>query len=249
MRGQCTSDAAHGVGVCLECGGNVDRLCGVDSNQPFCCAQGQACCRGNACTNLLTDRSNCGACGNACSEGDICANGVCIANPCQDFLGGTLCGTGANGEPICGVRRCFGTLNNSTICDCFPYVSTCAGLPGFACGDVATFHPCSRETPFAFCLNTTEGAVICGDDDTVTRQCNSSSDCPSGQFRLLHQLESTQIAGYLRAIPRLSPGPLRAEVASVLANDAQHISILRLAQDANPLPSAFVTSWPTFPGR
>jgi len=62
-----------------------------------------------------------------------------------------------------------------------------------------------------------------------------------GVLRLLHQLESTQIAGYLRAIPRLSPGPLRAEVASVLANDAQHISILRLAQDGNPLPSAFVT--------
>ena len=62
-----------------------------------------------------------------------------------------------------------------------------------------------------------------------------------GVLRLLHQLESTQIAGYLRAIPRLSPGPLRAEVASVLANDAQHLSILRLAQGTNPLPSAFVT--------
>jgi hypothetical protein len=58
---------------------------------------------------------------------------------------------------------------------------------------------------------------------------------------LLHELERRQIAGYLDAIPRLSPGPVRAAVATILANDAQHVSILRLAQGAAPAPSAFVT--------
>jgi len=58
---------------------------------------------------------------------------------------------------------------------------------------------------------------------------------------LLHELESAQIAGYLRAIPELSPGPVRAAVATILANDAQHVCILRLEQGENPLPSAFVT--------
>ena len=58
---------------------------------------------------------------------------------------------------------------------------------------------------------------------------------------LLHELERRQIAGYLDAIPRLSPGPVRAAVATILASDAEHIAILRLAQGATPAPSAFVT--------
>jgi hypothetical protein len=58
---------------------------------------------------------------------------------------------------------------------------------------------------------------------------------------LLHGLERALIAAYLTAIPRLSPGPVRAAVASILANDAQHISILRLFTGSSPVPSAFVT--------
>lgn len=58
---------------------------------------------------------------------------------------------------------------------------------------------------------------------------------------LLHSLEALQIAGYLRAIPRLAPGPVRSAVASILTVDAQHISMLRLAQGQDPVPSPFVT--------
>ena len=58
---------------------------------------------------------------------------------------------------------------------------------------------------------------------------------------LLHGLERDQIAAYLAAIPRLSPGLVRAAAASILTNDAQHIAILRLAQGELAAPSAFVT--------
>jgi Ferritin-like domain len=58
---------------------------------------------------------------------------------------------------------------------------------------------------------------------------------------LLHALERAQVSEYLAAIPRLSPGPVRAAAASILASDAQHIAILRLAQGDVPAPSAFVT--------
>ncbi len=58
---------------------------------------------------------------------------------------------------------------------------------------------------------------------------------------LLHTLERAQIAAYLDAIPRLSPGSVRAAAASILTSDAQHIAILRLAQGQTPAPSAFVT--------
>ncbi len=58
---------------------------------------------------------------------------------------------------------------------------------------------------------------------------------------LLHGLERTQISAYLVAIPKLSPGPVRAAAATVLASDAQHIVVLRSAQGLDPMPSAFLT--------
>jgi hypothetical protein len=63
----------------------------------------------------------------------------------------------------------------------------------------------------------------------------------AGVLALLHELERAQIAGYVSSIPSLSPGPVRAAVASILASDAQHIAIIRQEQGENPLPSAFVT--------
>jgi len=63
----------------------------------------------------------------------------------------------------------------------------------------------------------------------------------AGVLTLLHELERAQISAYLSSLPKLSPGPVRAAVASILANDAQHVSILRLAQGLSPAPSAFVT--------
>jgi hypothetical protein len=58
---------------------------------------------------------------------------------------------------------------------------------------------------------------------------------------LLHSLERLQIASYLKWIPRLSPGPVRAAVSSILACDAQHVAVLRVAQGKPALASAFVT--------
>jgi hypothetical protein len=58
---------------------------------------------------------------------------------------------------------------------------------------------------------------------------------------LLHSLERAQITAYLGALPRLSPGTVRAAVASILTSDAQHVAILRLAQGEVGAPSAFVT--------
>jgi hypothetical protein len=58
---------------------------------------------------------------------------------------------------------------------------------------------------------------------------------------LLHELELAQISFYLDAIPKLAPGPVRAAVASVLANDAQHLALVRAAMRQAPLASPFVT--------
>ena len=58
---------------------------------------------------------------------------------------------------------------------------------------------------------------------------------------LLHSLETLQITNYLQSIPRLSPGPVRAAVASILTVDAQHVTMVRLLQGQTPVPSAFVS--------
>jgi len=62
-----------------------------------------------------------------------------------------------------------------------------------------------------------------------------------GVLTLLHALETQQIGLYLRAIPRLSPGPIRAAVSTILTVDSQHLTLLRLQQGQTPVPGPFVT--------
>jgi len=57
---------------------------------------------------------------------------------------------------------------------------------------------------------------------------------------LLHAVENAQIAGYLYAIQRLEPGVVKQQVASILANDAQHVAVVRAALGQPAIPSAFV---------
>jgi hypothetical protein len=56
----------------------------------------------------------------------------------------------------------------------------------------------------------------------------------------LDSIENQQVSYYVDVIPKLAPGPVRALVASILANDAQHVSMLRVILGRDPVPSAFV---------
>jgi rubrerythrin len=58
---------------------------------------------------------------------------------------------------------------------------------------------------------------------------------------LLHMIERAAITAYVDAIPKLSPGTLRARIASILANEAQHIALVRQALGQPPVPEALVT--------
>jgi hypothetical protein len=52
-------------------------VCTAGSAPQGCnCSNGQTCCN-NACTNLQTDRNNCGGCGTTCGSGLSCQSGVC----------------------------------------------------------------------------------------------------------------------------------------------------------------------------
>ena len=68
---------------------------------------------------------------------------------------------------------------------------------------------------------------------------------PRGQaqlIELLHTLEREQIAAYLYAIPRVSTPNLRQQLASILANDAQHVSVLRTEQGEPALAGPLISS-------
>jgi hypothetical protein len=58
---------------------------------------------------------------------------------------------------------------------------------------------------------------------------------------VLRGVEQALIVAYLDALPRLRPGPLKQQVASIFANDAQHLAVVRAALHQPAVPSAFVT--------
>jgi hypothetical protein len=60
-------------------------------------------------------------------------------------------------------------------------------------------------------------------------------------LELLHEVEQAQISAYLAALPRLAPALVRQSVASILANDAQHVTVVRAALGQSAVPAAFVT--------
>ena len=60
-------------------------------------------------------------------------------------------------------------------------------------------------------------------------------------LRLLHTIENIQLSAYLNAINRLEPGLVKSSVASILANDAQHVAVVRAALRQPAVPAAFVT--------
>ncbi|MGZ4174503.1 MAG: ferritin-like domain-containing protein [Solirubrobacteraceae bacterium] len=61
-------------------------------------------------------------------------------------------------------------------------------------------------------------------------------------LHLLHRIERDEIAAYLDALPMLTHGIVRSTIASILANEAEHISFVRGALGRTPVPQAFVTA-------
>ena len=129
--GQCTSDAAHGKGLCKQCGNvNPSSICCVRNSSGFCkgtapatcCASGQHCENAACVPNCSANRAACslnsdccsGICcfGVCCDSGQICVNGDTCAIPCASD-GSCPCGTCAtHTPPFCRTEQvgptCFG---------------------------------------------------------------------------------------------------------------------------------------------
>jgi hypothetical protein len=140
--GQCTSDAAHGKGLCYTCGpastGGAKSICCARNGSGVCTSYGAATC----CTAPQTcgGGGTAGVCG--CTP-KTCPTGVCgqISNGC----GGTLnctCGTGQ----ICSNGQCVTPATTTTL------APTCTPLGG----------PCNLLNPGACCSLTCCAAGVNG---------------------------------------------------------------------------------------
>jgi Ferritin-like domain len=63
----------------------------------------------------------------------------------------------------------------------------------------------------------------------------------SDVMALLQRVEQTQIRTYLATLPRFQGGGSRAVAVSIMANDAQHLAMLRWQTGQPPTPAALVT--------
>lgn len=99
-RGQCKSDAAHGIGVCGSCQGSGGFTCGgpvasCPGSNCFCftSSEGTPGCGGNDfCSNLVTcpnGQSDCPA-GTFCAVGTCCGDNVCVADCNGDPAGAAV---------------------------------------------------------------------------------------------------------------------------------------------------------------
>lgn len=59
-------------------------------------------------------------------------------------------------------------------------------------------------------------------------------------LRFALDLENTAIAAYIDALPKLGKGDLRATASAIVANEAEHVSVVRDALGLEPVPGAFV---------
>lgn len=59
-------------------------------------------------------------------------------------------------------------------------------------------------------------------------------------LRFAIEIENNAIAAYIDALPKLGKGDLRATASSIVANEAEHIAVLRGALGEQQVPSAFV---------
>jgi rubrerythrin len=89
-------------------------------------------------------------------------------------------------------------------------------------------------------------AAAIKDADGTPNRAKADYDFPvlrseADALRFAVDLENTAIAAYIDALPKLSKKSLRATAASIITNEAEHVSMLLDALGREPVPSAFVT--------
>jgi len=117
------------------------------------CSAEETVCSG-ACSNLNSDRDNCGACGNQCGDGLVCSFGQCVEG-CDN-----------------GLVNCAGTCTDPAIDE-----ANCGG-----CSATDPSHTCrDDQTCTGGVCGCTQTDVVCGglctDPMTDNNHCGAAADC------------------------------------------------------------------------
>ena len=156
--GKCTSDAAHGTGLCVTCGTIAPAdICCVRGGDGFCIGGTVADTCGCDSDQCQTCDATTGTCV-GCPPGSTCQNGQCSCVPgtCGNFQDhrcgdlppfGCFCGSTAEGGSACWHDDlCANVTGCTTSADC-PENSVC--MVNTCCGVPVCFPLCNADAPAA----------------------------------------------------------------------------------------------------
>jgi hypothetical protein len=153
------------------------------------------------------------------------------------------CGsTSATGLPVSVLEADVHTLNGLIRAEYYAVAAYVAGIPLLSGGDVLVAQQFLNQD-MTHIEDLAEIVRKTGVKPYATGQVYNLGH-PRNRteaLALLHHGEQVTLRAYLHAIPRLSPGLVKATAASLFANDAQHASSLRSRLGLAPVPEAVVT--------
>jgi hypothetical protein len=134
-------------------------------NKELVCPKGEMGC-GGRCVSLLSDKANCGACGNACDALEVCSAGSCGCAPEVGVCGGA-CTDLARDAQHCGAC--------DTACGAADYCTTQDGVTACTAACPPGFTACGRA-----CVELATDRLHCG---ACGHACAEGESCRDGACR------------------------------------------------------------------
>jgi hypothetical protein len=102
----------------------------LSADQATSCPKGMALCNGTHCTDLNSDESACGSCGNICASGYSCLNGTCGCLDGETSCNGMCINTKLdyNNCGECGISCSAGQYCSNGTCTCTNGNLLCSGI-------------------------------------------------------------------------------------------------------------------------
>ena len=138
--GRCTSDAAHGTGLCSSCTTATlpSSVCCTRNSSGNCISYSGASCPCDS-SQCLTCDSSTGTCVGTCTSGQTCQAGTCCTSNGGTCTGGTQCCSGNCDSGFC-VPPPTGTQRVDCFCTDGSKISLCSSID---CSDEARVEVCT----------------------------------------------------------------------------------------------------------